>query len=207
MPRHIFAYMYYIIDRPALLEGIEEEVSHVADEAYADDGTALYDSVMVTSRDSLTLSRFVDDAVDHLVRREFDVCKYSPLVTYEQAMDESDPPLRLYYVVGQDGEPTSETTNTVTDYPVYTSTIASVTQRLLFHVPDFDDTMAEMDGDTITGGALKTELDRYIVLYACALIFQQRRAALVQEYTARAQSAMDKAVSILKYRKHPVTQW
>lgn len=79
--------------------------------------------------------------------------------------------------------------------------------RLQFHVPDFDTSMAVLEDGTITGGPLKTELDRYLVLFACAGIFQQRRAALVPEYTARAQSAMDKAVTLLKTRKHPVTQW
>ena len=70
--------------------------------------------------------------------------------------------------------------------------------RLQFYVPDFDETMTD---------ALTDELGRYIVLFTCAGIFQQRRAALVPEYTARAQAAMDKAVALLKTRKHPVTQW
>ena len=152
--RSIFAYMYYVIDKPALLESIREEVSHVADEAFADDGTALYDSVMVTLRDNRTLDRFIDDAVNAFVRREFDIAKFAP---------------------AEDSTP-----------------------RLQFYIPDFDETMAD---------AAKAELDRYIVLYACAAIFQQRRASVVPEYTTRTQSAMDKAVSLLKSRKHPVTTW
>ena len=170
---YIFAYMYYIIDKPALLESIKEEVSHVADEAYSEDGAALYDSVMVTDRDKARLERFIDDAVSQFVRREFDITKYSP-ETYTDEFGEVQLSDRM---------------------------------RLQFFVPDFDETMAEIENNTITGGALKKELDRYIVLFSVASLFQQRRVALVPEYNTRTQSAMDKAVSLLKFRKHPVTQW
>ncbi len=156
--------MYYVIDKPALLESIREEVSHVADEAYSEDGTALYDSVMVTLRDKHKLEGFIDDAVSAFVRREFDITKYSP-ETYTDEYGEAQLSGRM---------------------------------RLQFHVPDFDETMAD---------AAKAELDRYIVMYACSSLFQQRRATVVPEYTNRTQSAMDKAVALLKYRKHPVTQW
>ena len=161
--------MYYVIDKPALLESIKEEVSHVADEAYTDDGTALYDSVMVTLRDKRTLERFIDDAVNAFVRREYDIAKFAPEVNYHYD-----------------------------EYGHATDQVASVTPRLEFYLPDFDTTMTD---------AAKEELDRYIVLYACAAIFQQRRAAVVPEYTARTQAAMDKAVALLKFRKHPVTSW
>lgn len=70
--------------------------------------------------------------------------------------------------------------------------------RLEFNVPDFDTAMEPY---------LVKELNRYITLFVCAAIFQHRRAAVVPEYTNRTQSAMDKAVSILKSRKQPVSQW
>ena len=167
--RSIFAYMYYVIDKPALLESIREEVSHVADEAYGEDGTALYDSIMVTLRDKRKLEGFIDDAVIQFVRREFDITKYNHIV---------------HYHLDEDGNPTEQ--------------VASVTPRLEFFVPDFDTSMED---------SAKADLDRYIVMYACTSLFQQRRATVVPEYTNRTQSAMDKAVSLLKYRKHPVTQW
>lgn len=157
--------MYYVIDKPLLLEKIKEEVSHVADEAYGEDGTALYDSVMVTLRDNNKLGGFIDDAVSDFVRREFDITKYNNIVNYHP---------------DEEGNPTAQ--------------VASVTPRLEFFVPDFDETMAD---------AAKAELDRYIVMYACSSLFQQRRATVVPEYTNRAQSAMDKSVSLLKTRKAP----
>lgn len=161
--------MYYVIDKPALLESIKEEVSHVADAAYAEDGTSLYDSVMVTMRDKRKLQGFIDDAVSQFVRREFDITKYDP---------------EVHYYTDELGNETTQ--------------VAYVTPRLILHVPDFDSSMEE---------TAKAELDRYIVMYACAAIFQQRRALAAPEYTARAKQAMDNAVAILKYRKHPVTRW
>lgn len=151
--------MYYVIDKPALLERVKEEVSRVADEAYTDDGTALYDSVIVTQKDEDQIDRFIDDAVDALVRRAFDITKYAPLVDSE--------------------------------------TLA-VTPRLKFYVPDFDETMED---------AVRSELEKYIVLYACSSLFQSRRAGVLPEFQARTQAAMDNAVILLKSRKSPVDTW
>lgn len=161
--------MYYVIDKPALLESIKEEVSVVADAAYTEDGTSLYDLVMVTARDKHLLENYIDDAVNQFVRRAYDITKPSPDVHYH--LDEGG--------------------NT-------TDQVAYVIPRLEFHVPDFDTTMT---------GELKWELDRYIVLFACSAIFQQRRATLVPEYSNRTQTAMDKAITLLKSRKNPITQW
>lgn len=157
--------MYYVIDKSRLWDLIDEEISKVADDAYSDAGTSLYDSVVMTEKDRSTVERHIDDAVSAFVKREFDVTKHAPLAFHSDD-DERE--------------------------------ITKVIPRLQFYVPDFDETMAE---------ALDSELDRYIVLFACSAMFQQRRPALVPEYTTRTQSAMDKAVSLLKSRKHPVTKW
>ena len=188
--------MYYVIDKSALWDLANEEVSKVADAAYAEDGTSLYDSIVLTEKDRATMERFMDDAISALVRRAFDICKYSPLVHYVQDVDGSGNP--LYYVVGENGQPTQETTTTETDFPVWTSTIASIESRLVFYVPDFDTSMED---------AVKEEIDRYVSMYACAALFAQRRASLEPEYTTRTQSAMDKAITLLKSRKHPLAQW
>ena len=160
-----FRDMYYVIDKSRLWELIDEETSKVADSAYFDDGTPLYDSVVLTEKDRSTVGRFIDDAVSAFVKREFDVTKYAPLAVHS----DEDP-----------------------------SVITSVIPRLEFYAPDFDETMA---------ASLDNEIDRYITMFVCSSLYQQRRAALVPEYTTRTQSSMDKAVSILKSRKHPVTKW
>lgn len=71
-------------------------------------------------------------------------------------------------------------------------------KQLYFYAPDFDSSMED---------AVKDELGRYIVLFVCASLFQQRRASLVESYAARAQAAADKAVTLLKSRKDPLESW
>lgn len=70
--------------------------------------------------------------------------------------------------------------------------------RLIFHVPDFDDTME---------GAALSEITHYVVFAATAAILVSRRAQAVPEYNDRAQAALTKAITLLKSRKDPVSQW
>lgn len=75
--------MYYVINKSALYDRILEEVSYVADDAYAEGGGSLYDSVILTEKDKPKVNRLIDDAVSAFVRRAFDICKYAPLVQQE----------------------------------------------------------------------------------------------------------------------------
>lgn len=68
--------MTYEIDKSMLYGLVDAEVSRVADEAYSDDGTSLYDSVVLTSRDKGLVEGFIDDAISLFVNRTFDICKY-----------------------------------------------------------------------------------------------------------------------------------
>lgn len=137
--------MEYQIDRNALLARVEEEVSHIADESYADTGQSLYDTIVITEKDRSRALRLLEDAVSLFIRRTFDICR------------------RAYDI-------------------------------LVFSVPDFDETME----DTV-----KDDISDYLVYYAVSTICQSRKAERVQEYTTRAQEAFDKAVVLLKSRKHP----
>ena len=78
------------------------------------------------------------------------------------------------------------------------TTPVSPTPTLIFYVPDFDTTMED---------DLKLQITRYIAFYVATAIFQQRRAALVPQYTAMTQAAMDKAITLLKSRKAPDESW
>ena len=111
--------MYYIINKSALIEKVKEEVSKVADEAYSEDGVALYDSVVITEKDIDQVNRFIDDAVSLLVRRAFDITKYAPLVT------------------------------TTTSGGSSSTTTTTVTPRLQFYVPDFDLSMTDAVADEL----------------------------------------------------------
>ena len=50
---------------------------------------------------------------------------------------------------------------------------------------------------------VEDEITRYIVLNVCAAWFQERWSAKAEEYAARGQVAMDKAVTMLKTIKSP----
>lgn len=80
--------MYYVINKTALWDRVYEEVSRVADEAYSEDGTSLYDSVILTERDRDKVDRLLDDAVNAFVRRTYDICK--------KATVDSAPNLQFY---------------------------------------------------------------------------------------------------------------
>lgn len=171
--------MYYVIDKEALYGRVDEEVSRVADEAYTDDGTSLYDTVLLTERDKEMVERYMDDAVSALVTRTFDICKYSPQVVYRE-----------------DGQ------GNVTDE------IDHIVPRLLFHVPDLDTGMEERtDENGELPPFISEELSRYIAYYTANAIFLSRRPGVVPQYADRVQAAMNRAVTLLKSRKAPNARW
>lgn len=171
--------MYYVIDKRALYSRVDEEVSRVADDAYADDGTPLYDTVILTERDKELVDRYLDDAVSALVTRTFDICKYAPLVVYKE---------------DDQGNVTDE--------------IDHIVPRLYFHVPDLDTGMEErLDEKGELPPFISEELSRYIALHAANSVFLTRRTGVVPQYTDRVQAAMNKAVALLKSRKAPNAEW
>lgn len=83
--------MYYTIDKTLLRALIDEEVSHVADDAYGENGLSLYDSIILTEKDDETVMRLLDDAVRGFVTRTYDICKFAP--------DDGQGNKRLYFYV------------------------------------------------------------------------------------------------------------
>lgn len=185
----------YILNEQEVLAVIDEEISRAADSAYLEDGTPLYDSIVNTERDEPTISRLMGDAMRTFASRAYDICKFAPVVVYEQATYNGDP---LYYVVDEEAGPTAAVTTTPTAYPVYTNKALSTTNVLQFYVPDFDETMTDM---------AFSEISRYIALEVVAAFLQQRSAALVPEYSTRSQAALAKAITLLKSRKAPDESW
>lgn len=74
----------------------------------------------------------------------------------------------------------------------------TVVARLLFYVPDMD---------TSSEGEVTKELTRYIVFYVTASHLGEKRPERAQQYITLAQSALDKAVILLKTRKSPTESW
>ena len=71
---------------------------------------------------------------------------------------------------------------------------SSAVDAIVVDVPDFDASQAD---------AVTEQISRYLVMLACTAIFNQRRAALVPEYTNRVQAALDNAIELLRKRKTP----
>ena len=68
--------MDYYVDRDALYSLIDEEVSYAADEAYDENGSSLYDAIVLTKKDKRLVSKYIDDALSAIVKRMWDICKY-----------------------------------------------------------------------------------------------------------------------------------
>ena len=149
--------LYYDIDKTELYGLVDAEVSQVADAAYGEDGTPLYDSVELTSKDDDIVEALLDDGIAQFVRTSSDIASL--------------------------GEHTSGTGSSATSV-----------DAIVLDVPDFN----ASDTD-----AAVAQITRFIVLCASAALFQQRRAALVPEYTNRAQAALDNAVAIIRKRTAP----
>ena len=64
----------YTINKAHIAELAAEELSHVADKAYTEQGISLYDGVILTSKDDNLVDRFLEDAVNALAGRAFDIC-------------------------------------------------------------------------------------------------------------------------------------
>lgn len=139
--------MTYTVDNTTLTNLITEEISRIAAAAYSDDGTPLYDSVAIHSRDAETVSRMIRDAIDSLARRTSDIC-----------------------------------------------TVIPSPYKLSFYAPDMDSTKETM---------VSNELTRAITLRACVLWLSEKLPSRAEEYSARADNALQNAVYMLKTRTQP----
>lgn len=67
----------YYINKNKITPLIEREVSRVAASAFAEDGTPLYDAIVITSRDADTIKEMIEDAATAMLTRLSDVATYS----------------------------------------------------------------------------------------------------------------------------------
>lgn len=74
---HIRAMKSYYLNKKKTLPLIEREISRVAASAYSEDGTPLYDAIVIKSRDTETINGMIDDAATTLLARLSDVASYS----------------------------------------------------------------------------------------------------------------------------------
>lgn len=130
--------LYYTINRTSLRDRIDEEVSHVANEAYADNGQSLYDSIIVTEKDDEVVGRYIDDAINAFVNRTFDICKYF----YATDTNESQPSERLqFYVPDFDETMEDATMEEITKFIVLFACSSLLQTRRPLVVPQFNERM------------------------------------------------------------------
>lgn len=67
----------YYINKNKITPLIEKEVSRVAASAFAEDGTPLYDAIVITSRDADTIKEMIEDAATAMLTRFSDIATYS----------------------------------------------------------------------------------------------------------------------------------
>lgn len=67
----------YYINKNKILPQIEKEVSRVAASAFAEDGTPLYDAIVIKSRDTDTVKDMIEDAATAMLTRLADIATYS----------------------------------------------------------------------------------------------------------------------------------
>lgn len=149
--------MYYIIDKSALLEKVKEEVSKVADDAYTDDGVSLYDAIIITEKDVDQVNRYLDDAIDLLVRRAFDITKYAPLV---DADTHAVTPRLLFYVPDFDTTMEDSVKDELDKYLTLSACIALFQSRRAAVLPEFQTrAQAAMDNVVVLLKSRKSPTD------------------------------------------------
>lgn len=70
--------MTYLINSTELYDKIDEEISRVAAAAYSENGDSLYDSIVLHSNDKGEIERLQGDAVNSLVKRNYDIITIVP---------------------------------------------------------------------------------------------------------------------------------
>ena len=122
--------MNYAINRSNLFPLIDEEVSRVASETYADDGTPLYDNIIITANDKDTITRLEDDAINALVKRTYDICTLLPET-------ETDNAELVFYVPGFDTSMEDATSREITRYIVLNTCAAWFQSRCTGRVEEY----------------------------------------------------------------------
>lgn len=78
MPGYIRNIMDYTINRQDIYDLVDEEVSRAADDAYAEDGTPLFDSVVLTDKDRDAVDRHIGDGIRGITAAFEDIASYVP---------------------------------------------------------------------------------------------------------------------------------
>ena len=70
--------MLYLINSANIYNLVDEEISRVAATEYSEDGTPLFDAIVLHSGDRNEIRRLQDDAINTIVKRNYDVITIVP---------------------------------------------------------------------------------------------------------------------------------
>ena len=213
------------------MEDIKEEISRIADMAYADDGTPLYDTIMAYTRDQATLDRLCNDGFRDIIARFADVVSVlSPApASYDVTIYSTGTSLPQIAIAISEagGLEYGDVATALETLPhvfrlnldrasaaTLATDLASIKAADAFVRYDMSGTGAMLPPEIVFilpdlpegyfSGTGVQALDRFIAMNAVAVWAKQKRPALFDEYAARAKSALDQAETIIRTRVSPL---
>lgn len=81
----------YEVKRTDLFNGIDAEVSRVAQTSVSEQGVPLYDAIKIYSRDKDTINGYINDSIDDIVN------EFGEQAAYQEPTDESNGTYILFY--------------------------------------------------------------------------------------------------------------
>lgn len=129
--------MTYSINTTNLYNGVDAEVSRISDAAYSDNGTSLYDAVVLTEKDKDWVEDLIDEAVQALLRPLADIATLSSTTITIDAPD----------IVTANATAASDA---ITRYLVLSATMGVLQERRAALVPAFATRVQEALSDVIS---------------------------------------------------------
>lgn len=129
--------MTYSINTTTLYDGVDAEVSRISDAAYSDNGTSLYDAVVLTEKDRDWVEDLIDEAVQALLRPLADIATLSSTTITINAPD----------IVTANATAAADA---ITRYLVLSATMGVLQERRAALVPSFASRVQEALSDVIS---------------------------------------------------------
>lgn len=129
--------MTYSINTTTLYNSVDAEVSRISDAAYSDNGTSLYDAVVLTEKDKDWVEDLIGEAVQALLRPLADIATLSSTTITIDAPD----------IVTANA---TAATDAITRYLVLSATMGVLQERRAALVPAFATRVQEALNDVIS---------------------------------------------------------
>jgi len=128
--------MYYRIDNDALYAQVDAEVSQAADAAYAEDGTSLYDTVVLTEKDRQMVVGLIADSLAQVVRKASDIAAMEDVAEEVEESTIVTPCIR-FDVPDMDPSQEVAASDEITRFAILATCAALYQQRRSILVPEY----------------------------------------------------------------------